>query len=165
MSVAFESLLRGIAIGVGATVVLDLWGLLLKRLFGVPTRNWALVGRWVGHFPRGTLVHASIGAAAPIRHELTLGWVFHYFVGALYGVALVAIEGLAWAHAPTLLPALVVSWVMLVAPLFVMDPAMGGGIAYSRAPKPNIARLRALMNHTVYGLALYVTAVSIAALV
>ena len=146
---------RGVMIGVAATAVLDAWIALLKTAFGMPSRSWALVGRWVGYFPRGRFVHESIANAAPIRHELALGWVFHYFVGALYGVLLVAIGGIEWARSPSLLPALVVSLLMLAAPFFLMDPAMGGGFAASKSLNPTAARLRGLMNHTVFGVALY----------
>lgn len=158
MSDEADLFVRGISIGMAATAVLDVWIALLKRTFSTPSRSWALVGRWVGHFPRGRFVHESIAKATPVRHELALGWVFHYFVGALYGLLLVAVGGFEWAREPTLLPALVVSWLMLVAPFFLMDPAMGGGIAASKSPNPTAARLRGLMNHTVYGVALYAAA-------
>jgi len=144
-------------IGAGATAVLDLWIVLLKRLFGLPSRDWALVGRWVGYFPRGQFVHARIAAAAPIRNELALGWAFHYFVGALYGVVLLAIWGETWARQPTLLPALVVGLVSLSAPFFIMDPALGSGIAASKSANPNAARLRGVVNHVVFSMGLYVS--------
>ena len=153
-----DLVVRGVLIGVGATAVLDLWIALLKVAFGVPSRSWALVGRWIGHFPRGQFVHASIGKAAPIRYELALGWAFHYFVGALYGLLLIAIGGPAWARQPSPVLALAVSLLMLVAPLFVMGPAMGDGIAAAKSPNPTAARWRALMNHAVFAVGLYGTA-------
>jgi hypothetical protein len=150
-----ELVLRGAAVGAGATVVLDLWIVLLKVTLGMPSRDWGLVGRWVGHFPRGQFVHARIAAATPVRHELALGWGFHYFVGALYGVALLVLWGSAWARQPTLGPALVVGLVSLAAPFFLMDPALGAGIAASKSPKPNAARLRSVINHVVFSVGLY----------
>lgn len=45
-------ILPALAIGVGATVVLDLWNLFLARFLNMPGPNWAMVGRWIGHFPR-----------------------------------------------------------------------------------------------------------------
>jgi hypothetical protein len=142
----------------GATVVLDVWIALLKLMFGVPSRSWAIVGRWVGHFPRGRFVHASIAKAEPIQHELALGWAFHYFIGALYGLLLVGLWGIEWARQPSLLPALIVSLLMLAAPFFLMGPAMGDGIAASKSANPTAARLRSLMNHIVFGVALYACA-------
>ena len=39
-----------------------------------------------------------------------------------------------------------------------MQPGMGAGIAASKTPKPNAARLRSAMTHTVFGLGLYASA-------
>src|SRR5207344_2347411 len=73
MSELAEFALRAVAIGVGATVVMDLWAVLLQRVFGVQPSNWAMVGRWVGHFTNGQFVHEKIADAPPIRAELALG--------------------------------------------------------------------------------------------
>ena len=54
MTLFNETILRVVAIGIGATAVMDLWLLLLKAL-GVPTLNFALLGRWVGHMPQGRM--------------------------------------------------------------------------------------------------------------
>jgi Protein of unknown function (DUF2938) len=159
MTEAMESVLRAVLIGAGATAVLDLWNLFLKRFFGVPAPSWNMVGRWVGHFPRGRFKHASIAAAEPIEGELAIGWVTHYVTGIVYGGLLVALWGLDWARQPTLLPALIVGVATVSAPFFIMQPGMGAGIAGSRMPNPAQARLRSLMNHTVFGLGLYAAAV------
>jgi hypothetical protein len=36
-----------------------------------------------------------------------------------------------------------------------MQPGMGAGIAASKTPNPNVARLRSIVTHTVYGIGLY----------
>jgi len=69
-----------------------------------------------------------------------------------------AIWGIGWARRPTIAPALIVSLAALVAPLFLMQPGMGAGIAGSRTPNPNATRFRSVLNHTVFGLGLYVSA-------
>ena len=61
-------------IGIGATAVMDAWLLLLRRL-GIPTLNFAFIGRWVGHLLRGRFSHAAIAKATPIRGELAWGIV------------------------------------------------------------------------------------------
>lgn len=38
----------------------------------MPTLNFALVGRWVGHWRRGKRVHDPIAKAAPIKNELMI---------------------------------------------------------------------------------------------
>lgn len=87
-------------VGVGATVVMDVWSVVLRKL-GVPTLNYALVGRWVGHWGRGQFVHANIAQAAPVRGEVPLGWGIHYAVGIVFAALLIGIQGVAWLHAPT----------------------------------------------------------------
>lgn len=151
--------------GAGATVVLDLWILLLKRAFGMPSRNWAMVGRWVGHWPQGKFVHGSIATAVPVSGELALGWAFHYFVGMAHGMLLVAIWGVAWIRHPTLLPALLIGLGLLVAPFFIMDPALGAGIAASKSANPAAARAKSVLNHAVFGLGLYLSALLLAGMI
>lgn len=156
----FEAVVRIVLVGVGATVVMDVWLMLLKRM-GVQTLNFALIGRWVGHLLRGTFAHPSIGKAPPIPAELVLGWLTHYAVGIAFTGLLIGLRGLAWMQTPSLLPALGVGVCTVAAPLFVMQPAMGMGIAASKAPSPWENRMRSTVNHTVFGLGLYLSAVVI----
>ena len=145
-------------IGVGATLAMDLWAAMLWRCFRVPALDYALVGRWIGHFPRGRFSHESIGHAASVRHERVIGWIAHYTIGVAFAALLLAVCGREWINHPTLNPPLIVSSVTLIEPFFVMQPAMGVGIAASRTPRPNVARLRSLATHTVHGLGLYASA-------
>ena len=147
--------------GVIGTAVMDMWLLILSR-FGVPTTDWRLVGRWVGQMAQGRFAHASIAKAAPVRGERPLGWLTHYGVGIAYAAVLVAFVGTDWAGQPTILPALVFGLVSAVVPLFVMQPAMGSGIAGSNTTAPVRSCVRTLANHAVFGAGLYVAAVGIA---
>jgi Protein of unknown function (DUF2938) len=158
VSEGLEFFVRAVVIGVGATVFFDFWGLFLKRFFNAPATNWAMLGRWLGHFPRGRFVHDNIAKAEPVPGERVMGWTAHYIIGIAYGVILLAIWGIDWARRPTLLPALILGLAGLVAPLFVMQPGMGAGIAGSKTPNPNATRLRSLLNHAAFGLGLYVFA-------
>lgn len=45
-------------------------------------------------------------------------------------------------------------------PFLVMQPSFGLGIAASKTPNPTQSRLRSLMNHAVFGLGLYVSALA-----
>ena len=150
-------------IGIGATAVMDLWLAILVRL-GLPGMNLAAVGRWVGHLRRGTLVHAAIARAEPIRHELRLGWLVHYATGIAFAAVLVAVQGAAWLQRPTLWPALVTGVVSVAAPWGLMQPAMGLGFASANTPTPWRNRLRSLAHHTVFGLGLYLSAAALAQL-
>ncbi|MBC5781324.1 DUF2938 domain-containing protein [Ramlibacter sp. USB13] len=156
-----EDLTRTVLLGLMATAVMDLWLLLLERL-GIPTLDFALIGRWVGHLARGRIAHASIARAEPVAGERALGWITHYLTGVAFAAVLVAVQGTGFTRDPSLLPALAVGIATVAAPWFVMQPAMGAGIAASRTPTPWKNRLRSLANHTVFGGGLYLAAAGIA---
>jgi hypothetical protein len=149
--------LAALPIGIGATVVMDLWGLLLRRL-GVATLNFAMVGRWVGHLLGGRVSHQAIAKAELVRNELAWGWVIHYATGVLFAVLLVVIVGEGWLRSPTLLPAVLVGVGTVVAPLCFMQPAMGAGFFASRTPTPARNCLKSLVTHFVFGVGLFLSA-------
>ena len=165
MTLDFEMVLKGVLLGIGGTIALDVWAHSLKAVAGTPATNWAMVGRWLGHMKDGRFVHEAIGKAAPVRRELLLGWAFHYGIGIAYGVLLVAMQGPAWLENPTLLAPLMLSWAFLVAPYFVMMPGLGFGIAGSRTPKPNVTRIKSVLSHTAFGLGMFATALALKAFV
>lgn len=151
----------GLVMGVTGAALMDVWSLVLRRRFGIPTLDYALLGRWMGHFPRGRFLHDRIAAAEPVRGERPLGWLAHYAIGITFALFLLAIWGLEWVRSPTILPALLVGLGTIVAPWFVMQPAMGAGIAGSRTPDPRATRLRNLGTHAVYGVGLYISALAL----
>lgn len=151
---SFQDMARVLFIGIVATLVLDLWLVLLRSL-GIPTLNFALIGRWVGHLWRGRFVHPAIVRSEPIPGELAWGWFTHYAIGIAFAAVLVSVLGTAWLQQPRLAPALVFGLCTVLAPLFVMQPAMGAGFASSRTATPARNAFRSVANHGVFGLALY----------
>lgn len=161
MSEAVPFLIHAVLIGVGATVVLDLWSAGLS-LLGVAPPDYGLVGRWIAHMARGRFRHDRISASPPLPGEGVIGWTSHYLIGIAYAIVLLAIWGLEWARNPTLGPALIVGIATVAAPFLVMQPGMGAGIASSRTPHPNLARLRSLAAHFAFGIGLYLAALVVA---
>jgi len=153
-----EELIRILLTGIGATIVMDI-GSIIQRAMKMPTLDYAMVGRWVGHLCRGKWAHQNINKAPAIAGESTSGWVIHYLTGVAFAALLVAIDGVEWLFSPTLLPALLVGTITVVVPFLVMQPAMGAGIAASRTPAPWINRLRSVLNHAIFGAGLYLSAV------
>src|SRR5688572_492622 len=100
-----EFVLRSLLIGTGATLTMDVWAAMLRQL-GIPSLDFALLGRWVGGPPRGRFVHDRIASAAPVRGERLIGWCAHYAIGNAFAAALLTVAGLEWARSPTLWPAL-----------------------------------------------------------
>lgn len=149
-----------VVLGIAATAVMDVWGLVRKPLLGVPAPNYGLVGRWVGHMARGTWRHDAIKAASPVAGELVLGWTVHYLTGIAFAAILVCTGGVEWLRNPTIAPALMVGVGTIAAPFLLMQPGMGAGIAGSRLPNPGSARIQSLVTHLVFGLGLYVSGIA-----
>jgi hypothetical protein len=161
MSHPAVDLLGAVVVGLGATLVMDLWNLLLKRAFGVASLDYRMLGRWILHMPEGRFRHATIAAAAPRALEGAVGWIAHYSIGAAFAVGLVVLTSGEWLARPTLLPALACGVVTVVFPYFLLQPALGFGVAASRTPNPALARLKSLMTHTVFGIGLYLAALAL----
>lgn len=159
MSATPEFVLRSLTIGAGATVVIDLWALLLKQ-FGISSLSFAFLGRWLGHLFAGHWKHENIAKAAPIGGELWLGWLAHYSIGVSFAALLLGMNGPEWAHNPTLLPALILGVLTVAAPLFVLQPGMGAGVASSKTAKPLFNSVKSVITHIVFGIGLYLAALA-----
>jgi len=160
MSLAAPTLLRALLVGAGATLAIDLWNSFLKRAFGLSSLDYCLLGRWARHLAGGTLRHASIAAAPPKSWECATGWLAHYAIGLGLALVFVVIATAEWLARPTLLPALLFGVATVVFPLFVLQPALGLGVASAKTPKPVQARLKSLGTHAVFGLGLYASALA-----
>ena len=161
MSTEAIDIFGAVAMGIGATLIMDLWNLFLKRAFSIPSLDYCLLGRWLRHMPAGTFRHASITAAPPKPFECTVGWIAHYTMGVVFALGFVVLASGDWLARPTLLPALLYGVGTVVFPFFILQPSFGLGIAASRTPKPTQARLKSLMTHTVFGVGLYVCALGV----
>jgi hypothetical protein len=80
-------ILKTIAIGIGATIAIDLWVTFLK-LFKIKSLDYKYVGRWIRNFPNGKYFHNKIQDTPPIPHELILGWTVHYLIGIIFAFTL-----------------------------------------------------------------------------
>ena len=163
MSETVEFALRAVLIGAGATIVMDLWAVVLRQ-FGVPSLNLAFLGRWIGHLPRGRWRHLSIARATPVRGESWIGWCAHYSIGIIFSALLLWTYGVGWARSPSLLPALFIGIVTVVAPVLILQPGMGAGIASWKTPTPVFNCIKSLVTHTVFGLGMYLAALATASL-
>jgi hypothetical protein len=157
----FGYLFTAVAVGIGATFILDLWGWLLALAFKMTPPNYCLVGRWLLHMPAGRFAHEDIGAASAKPFECPTGWIAHYALGVIFALAFVALASAQWLQAPTLPPALAFGVITVVVPFFVMHPAFGLGVAASKTPNPNQGRLRSLAAHAVFGCGLYLSAIAL----
>ncbi|HET6594671.1 MAG TPA: DUF2938 domain-containing protein [Anaerolineales bacterium] len=149
------SLVSAILIGLGATLLTDLWAWVLKRVFKTNPPDYCLVGRWLRTMPEGRFRHSTIGSAPRKSAECSVGWIAHYLIGVIFAIAFVGLAGSHWLQHPTPISPLLFGVVTVLAPFLIMQPAFGLGVAAAKTPNPGQARLRSLMNHTVFGLGLY----------
>ena len=160
MNIEARYIVGAVGIGIGATLLMDLWNLFLKRAFSIPSLNYCLLGRWLRHMP-GTLRHASIAAAQEKPLECVVGWIAHYTTGVAFALVFVVLVAGEWVTRPTLAPALLFGIATVVFPFLILQPSLGLGVASSKAPKPAQARLKSLATHTVFGIGLYVCALGV----
>ncbi|MGO2392136.1 MAG: DUF2938 domain-containing protein [Halomonas sp.] len=149
-------LIDALFLGVGATAFMDILALLQKHLLGIPSLNYAMVGRWLGHLPSGRFIHRPIGKSTQIQAESALGWVAHYLIGIAFAITFLVLVGSDWLARPTLMPALGFGVMTVLTPFLVLQPCLGAGVAASKTPQPNVARLRSLLAHSSFGLGLWI---------
>ena len=145
----------GIVIGIIGTIGLDIWALVVKHALRLPATDWAMVGRWAAHIPRGRFFHSPIAASEPADHELPIGWCVHYVTGVAYGVAYLFIVASLADGTPTLFSAIVFGLVTLAAPWFIMQPALGLGLFASKSPNPWRTRFINISMHLAFAIAMY----------
>jgi hypothetical protein len=149
--------LQALCLGIGATVIMDIWLLILK-IFKIPTLNFAFLGRWIGWIFQAKFIHQSIAQSSQIKGEYLLGWIAHYSVGVIFALSFLFIVGSDWLIHPQFYSALLFGVVTVLIPFFIMQPAMGSGFASSKTPHPFWNCLKSLLNHSVFGCGLYLTA-------
>lgn len=163
MSAFLTHAISAIVIGIGATALLDLWSVFLRHAFNMPSFNFCMVGRWIGHMRTGTFTHANIIKASQQQGECAIGWITHYLIGVVFALLTLLVAPSHWLQTPTVIPALLVGIGTVIMPYFIMQPALGFGVAGAKTPNPMQARLKSLMSHTVFGLGLYVSALVVSA--
>lgn len=141
--------------GIFATVIIDLWALLLKHGFKQQTTDWAMAGRWFANIPRGKFIHRPIAKTQPVNNERLIGWTAHYSIGVIYAWMYVVIITSVLTTQPALTSAIIFGITTVVAPWFIMQPGLGMGIMARNTPNPNVKRLMSLSVHTLFGAALY----------
>ena len=151
-------IIKIIAIGIGATLILDIWNFILS-LLDIKSLNYRFVGRWIGNFVNGKFYHNNIMQAPAIQNELFIGWTAHYLIGISFSFLLIIVFGNGWLSKPLIIPAIIIGFATVIFPLFIMQPALGFGIASSNLPNPLIRVLKSIITHLVYGSGLYLTAI------
>src|SRR4051812_14098084 len=129
-------ILDAVLIGLGATLLIDIWALFLKRVFSIRSLDYCLLGRWVLYIPHGTIVHRNITATPAMPHECPVGWMTHYLIGTVLALIFALLASDGWLAHPTILPAVAFGIATVVMPFFTLQPSFGLGVAASKTPSP-----------------------------
>ena len=148
------ALILGLVMGLGGTMLMDIWALLLNRFAGMALPNWGAVGRWVLCLPK--VFHNDISTVEQKPSEVQVGWVFHYAVGIAYGLIFVLIAGQEWIEAPSFIPLWLFAIVTIAAGWFFLQPGLGLGWALSKTDAPWEGRIWGLVAHTVFGIGMWI---------
>jgi len=150
-----EEFIKIIILGLLSTASIDIWATFSNRYLGFPRTNWALVGRWIGHIPKGVFFHRPVSSSPEIGNEKAIGWLFHYFIGIVYAAFYFYVVTFLENGEPTIFIAWIFGLVTILSPWFIMQPALGLGICAVKAPSPNMVRLQNFAIHSIFGIALY----------
>lgn len=154
-----EVIVATIVIGIGATAFMDGYAWLQNRFLDIPSLNYAFVGRWIVGMQSGQFAHFTIIQSIPRPYERTVGWLFHYGIGIFYVGCMLAYMGVSWLDKPIIWNPMIISIGSILAPLLIMQPAFGFGVAASKTPSPWVARRRTLIAHLSFGLGIYVAGI------
>ena len=140
--------------GVFSCVILDILGYLLK-LIGIPEPSWAIVGRWTYYMLKNaSFYNPNIGQMPPVRLEVYLGWIFHYYISICWSVIyyfFFIIVGLEMTY----FTGLIFGALTTLAPLLIFLPFTGQGIFAKNTGIPIKTSLMFLIRHSIYGISMY----------
>jgi hypothetical protein len=103
------------------------------------------------------LAHDDIRASAPINGEAFWGWGAHAVLGVIYGIGFVFVFGFSAISTPQLWQGLIFGLATVLVPWFVFQPLFGWGIGMSKAPEPWKMRMKSMINHTVFGVGIWLS--------
>ena len=140
--------------GIFSCVILDILGYLLKKI-GVPEPSWGIVGRWTYYMIKnGTFFNPKITEKLEFKHEILLGWFFHYFISlcwaAIYYISFIYV-GIKMSY----FSGLIFGALTTLAPLLIFLPFTGQGIFAKNTGKPFKTSIVFMLRHSIYGIAMY----------
>ena len=74
-----------IFVGFFATLLFDLYQILLKFAYEIDKSKWGLVGRYFIHCYKGTYKQNDINTSESFDYENIIGYAAHYMIGIFYG--------------------------------------------------------------------------------
>ena len=150
-------IIEAVLMGTFATYIMDLLaGILAKRKFIYPFISPEAIGRWFLYIFKGKLVHKDINESPKLKNEKLWCLISHYLIGvALAGAYLVLDSKIALVRKDTWM-SLVFGIATVCFPWLWLLPSIGIGIMASKSPNRSLIIRTNLINHTNFGLGLFV---------
>lgn len=142
-----------LAMGISATLVMDVWQRALFLTLKIPVPDWSALGRWFLGMPDLGLVQPSLARLPNRPYEKFVGWAAHYFVGIGYAAMYFYLVKIFPISALNL--ALVFAALSLLVPWCLVMPCTGHGFFASNTPKPRLVRIYNVATHLVFSFSLY----------
>ena len=150
-----------ILMGIFATYFIDLiGGFLVKRKFIHSFIEPEAVGRWFLYMFKGKFTHKDINKTPPLNNEKLWSVVSHYLIGIVLAGIYLFLELKEPIIRDQLWMPLVFGIATVILPWFWLLPSIGFGFLASKSPdKLSIIKTN-LVNHTNFGLGLFIWIVS-----
>jgi len=148
-------LMSGVLVGIAATVTMDVFGSVARRVGLAAGAKGQWVGRWYLGIARGNLFHSDIASTPERPGEVRAALVGHYVIGVVLAIFYVFVTDLVGMSAGTFLLAFGYGLVTCVFPWFLVLPALGFGAFGLKGPKELRLFTSSVLNHSFYGLGLW----------
>ena len=144
--------------GIFSCLIMDGWQQILRLVFGLPSSNWGVVGRWSMYVcTSGKVYHPSIDLTDSIKNEVLVGWIVHYLVALMYAISFWFLVEYFHILSRTILDGLIFGAISVAIPWIFFMPCLGKGFFASQTPNPILACSLALVSHSVLGVALAIS--------
>ena len=88
----------------------------------------------------------------PVKYELQIGWVFHYFVAIVYGFAYYFLVAVFDILDTSILSGLIFGLISVIVPWFFYLPVTGKGFMGNKTQNPTLTKLLSTSSHVVVGI-------------
>ena len=151
-----------ILMGIFATYFMDfIAGFLVKRKIIYSFIKPEAVGRWFLYMFRGKFIHKDIHKTPALKNEKFWCLISHYLIGIVLAGIYLYLELKAPAIRSQMWMPIIFGIATAVLPWFWLFPSIGLGFFASKSPNKSLIIRTSLVNHTNFGIGLFIWIVSL----
>jgi len=150
-------LVEMILMGIWATLFMDIFANIFSKIKIIhPTIEPRVVGRWALYMFRGKFIHKDIRETRALNNEKSAALLSHYLIGIVLAGIYLMIELVEPKFRNQPWKALIFGIATVLLPWLWLYPSIGLGFLASKTPRKSPYILTSLVNHTDFGLGLFV---------